>query len=185
MSFNFKQFHTDAAKTIEHYRQSAGMLKTGRASAEMLDTVMVEAYGTRMRLVEVASISVPDASLIVVTPWDKSLVKAIEIAISTTHDLELHPVVDGQIIRIPVAALTEDRRKEMVKLLHKREEESKVMLRAVRTSTKKDIESEEGSEGVSEDNIHADIENLEVELKKYMDQIEAITAQKEKELMTI
>ncbi len=185
MSFNFKDFHTDAAKTVEHFRQTVGMLRTGRASADMLDTVMVEAYGTRMRLVEVASISVPDATLIVITPWDKSLIKAIETAIATTHDLELNPVVDGQIIRIPVATLTEERRKEMVKLLHKRAEESKVMMRSVRTTTKKEIESAEGNEGVSEDNIRADVENLEVELKKYMDQIDAITTQKEKELMTI
>lgn len=185
MSFNFRDFHTDAAKAVEHFKQTVGMLRTGRVSAGMLDTVMVEAYGTRMRLVEVASISVPDATLIVITPWDKSLIKAIETAIATTHDLELNPVVDGQIIRIPVAALTEERRKEMVKLLHKRSEESKVMMRSVRTTTKKEIEAAEGSEGVSEDNIRADVEKLEVELKKYMDQIDAITAQKEKELMTI
>ncbi len=185
MSFEFRTFHAEATKAMEHFRQSVGLLRTGRASADMLDTVMVEAYGSRMRLVEVASISVPDATLIVVTPWDKSLLKAVETAIATSHDLELNPVVDGQIIRIPVAPLTEERRKEMVKLLHKRAEESRVLLRSVRTSTKKEIEAREGGDGVSEDDIRADVDQLEVEVKKYMDQLDVIVAQKEKELMTI
>ncbi len=185
MSFDFSTFEADARKAVEHFRQNIGLLRTGRASAEMLDTVYVEAYGSRMRLVEVASVSVPDASLIVVTPWDKSLMKAVESAITATHDLNLNPIVDGQIIRIPVASLTEERRKEMVKLLHKRAEESKVMVRSVRTATKKDIEERAGDDGVSEDDVHADIEKLEVALKKHMDAIDEIVARKEKELMTI
>lgn len=183
MSFDFSQFHAKSQKAIEHLKQEMGTLRTGRASVDLLDPVMVEAYGTRMRLVEVASVTAPDPTLLVISPWDKSLVSAVEKGIAAAN-LELNPVVDGQIIRIAIPSLTEERRKEMVKLLQRRAEEGKVMLRSVRTDTKKEVEAQEGEDGISEDDIAADLDELEKLHKQYMDQTDSMTKTKEKELLT-
>ena len=110
---------TTLTKAFEHVQQEVRTLRTGRASADILDPVRVEAYGSSMRLVEVASVTAPDATLLVVSPWDKSLVGAVEKAIASAG-LNLNPVVEGQIIRIAVPPLTQERRQEMVKLLHQK-----------------------------------------------------------------
>ena len=109
MSYDFSDFTARSQKALDHSTQDIASLRTGRATAQMLDPVMVEAYGTHMRLVEVASVQAPDPSLLVVTPWDKSLLEAVEKGISKA-DLNLNPVVDGDLIRIAVAALTEENR---------------------------------------------------------------------------
>lgn len=184
MSFDFTQFREKSQKAIDHIKQEVGALRTGRASVDMLDSIQVEAYGTRMKLVEVGSVSAPDPTLLVISPWDKGLLEAIERAIAISN-LELNPVVDGQIVRIPIAPLTEERRKEMVKILMRRLEEGRVMLRGIRTEIKKEIEDQEGADGVSEDDIAADLDSLEKNHKQFMDMIDQIGKHKEKELLTI
>lgn len=183
MSFDFSEFHTKSKKALEHMQHEIGTLRTGRASVDMLDSVMVEAYGTRMKLVEVASVSAPDPTLLMISPWDKGLIGAIERAISVAN-LDLNAVVDGQIIRIPVASLTEERRKEMVKHLQRRAEEGKVMLRNIRSEIKREVEDQEGKNSVSEDDIAADLDELEKLHKNYLDTVEELTQKKEKELMS-
>lgn len=183
MSFNFSEFQAKSQKAVEHFKQEISSLRTGRASADMLDSVTAEAYGTRMRLVELASVSATDPTMIVVSPWDKGLLESIERGISGSG-LDLNPVVDGQIIRIKIAPLTEERRKEMVKNLMRRLEEGKVMMRAIRTEIKKEIEEQEGESGISEDNVAADLDELEKIHKHYMELIEQIGKAKEKELLT-
>lgn len=184
MSFDFSQFTDKSQKAIEHLKQEVSALRTGRASVDMLDSITVEAYGTRMKLVEVGSVSAPDPTLLVISPWDRGLLEAIERAIATSH-LEVNPVVDGQIVRIPIAPLTEERRKEMVKTLMRRLEEGKVMLRGIRTEFKKEIEELEGDSGVSEDDIAAELDELEKNHKVFMDLVDQIGKAKEKELLTI
>lgn len=184
MSYSFSEFDQKVEKALEHIRREIGMLRTGRASADILDTVMVEAYGQHMKLVEVASISVPDATLIKISPWDKSLVGAIEKAIASS-DLQLNGVVDGDIVRIAIAPLTEEKRKEMVKELHKRIEDGKAMLREVRTKSKQEIEAMEGQGSVSEDDVAADLDELEKKHKSATDKLDSMAEAKEKELMTI
>ncbi len=184
MSYQFSQFTQRADKTLEFIRNDVAQLRTGRASAQMLDIVSVEAYGTRMKVNELANISVPDPGMLVVTPWDKSLLPTIEKAVASSG-LNLHPVVDGTIIRIVVPPLTEERRKELVKLLHQKIEAGRVMMRSVRTDAKKEIEDQEGQAGVSEDMIKADLETLEKKVKEYMEKIDALSTDKEKELMTV
>ncbi len=159
-------------------------LRTGRASTQMLDSVSVEAYGARMRLIEVASVQAPDPTLLVISPWDKSLLSAIEKGI-TSADLNLSPVVDGDIIRIAIQPLTEDKRKEMVKSLAKKIEAGKVMVRTVRTDAKKVIEDLEGTDDVSEDDIKSHLAELEEITKGFITKLETMEAQKEKELMTV
>ncbi len=184
MAYDFQLFTQKADKTVTHIREDISTLRTGRASAQLLDVVDVEAYGTRMKVNELANISVPDPTLVVVSPWDKSILSALEKAISISP-LNLHPVVDGSIIRIAVPALTEERRKDMVKLLHQKIEAGRVMLRNVRQDSRKEIEKMKDDAGVSEDDIKADLEQLDVEVKKYMDLIEHLDQEKEKELMKV
>ncbi len=184
MSFDFSTFTADSQKALDHIKQEVGMLRTGRASVDMLDSVTVEAYGGRMKLNEVASLSAPDPTLLVISPWDKSLLEAIERGVSISG-LDLNPVVDGQIVRIAVAPLTEERRKDMVKLLMRRLEDGRVLLRGIRSETKKEIEDQEGQSGISEDSIAADLDELEKKHKQFMDLIDQIGKVKEKELLTI
>ncbi|MBU1033751.1 ribosome recycling factor [Patescibacteria group bacterium] len=171
-------------KTLNHAQDGFATLRTGRASAQLLDSVFVEAYGSRMALHEVASISAPDTQLLVVKPWDKNLFPAIEKAIQQAQ-LNLNPIIDGDIIRIAVPSLTQERRQEMVKILSQKEEEAKVMLRSVRAEIRKDIEKQEGEAGVSEDDIKSEVIELDETVKEYITNLEEISKQKEKELLNI
>ncbi|CAN5278203.1 ribosome recycling factor [soil metagenome] len=184
MAYDFLVFTPNADKTLAHIRDDINTLRTGRASAQLLDIVDVEAYGTRMKVNELANVSVPDPTLIVISPWDKSILGTLEKAIATSP-LNLHPVVDGQIIRISVPALTEERRKEMVKFLKQKIESGRVMMRNVRSEARKEIESLKDESGVSEDDIKADLEQLDIEVKKYMDLIEKLEEDKAKDLMKV
>jgi ribosome recycling factor len=119
-----------------------------------------------------------------VSPWDRGLLASIEKAIASSG-LNLSPVVDGAIIRIVVPALTAERRQEMVKLLHQRIEEGKVMLRNIRMAAKKDIDEQKGEAGISEDTIAADLKQLEDAFQAVMKQVDTLAADKEKELTTL
>lgn len=184
MSFDFTQFHQHAQKALEHLNHEVSQLRTGKANAQLLDSVMVEAYGTRMKINEVAAVSAPDPNLIVVSPWDKNLLAAVERAINTAS-LNLNPVVDGQIIRIVVPSLTEERRKEMVKMLHQKLESGRIMLRTIRTDTKKDIDKQKGQPGISEDVIEADLAQLDTFLKELLAKIDDLGQRKEQDLLMI
>lgn len=184
MSFDFSLFKTNTQKVLDHVTQEIGTLRTGRASAQLLDPVSVEAYGTRMKISEVATISVPDANMILIAPWDKGLLSALERAINEAN-LNINPVVDGQTIRVVIPPLTQERREQMVKLLHQKVEGAKAMLRSVRTDTKKEVEKQKGQPGVSEDMIEADLASLEDQFKVIEEKLEAMAKHKQADLMTI
>lgn len=171
-------------KALEHFKSDLATLRTGKATAQLLDPVRVEAYGSMMKLVEVARVSVPDATLLVVTPYDSSLLSNIEKAIASAG-LNLQPVVDKDLIRISVPPLTQERRKEMVTLVDRKTEEARVMIRNIRSDAKKDIENQKGSDGVSEDDIKSEIAELESTIQKHLDQLEVMAQEKQQELMTI
>ncbi len=184
MSFDFMSFKSKLDKAYDFVVNDVASLRTGRATAQILDPVVVEAYGSRMRIVEVASVQAPDPTMLVVSPWDRSLLSNIEKAIASA-ELNLNPVVDGDIIRIKIAALTEETRLEMVKVLNKKIENGRVMLRNLRSDTKRDIEKQKGADGVSEDDIELEIKELDNVLKEYMEKLDELFAKKEKELLTI
>ena len=138
MAYSFTSVTEKLDKAIEHIRRDISTLRTGRASVQMLDPVIVEAYGSKMRINELASVQAPDPTLLVISPWDKSLLEPIAKGISTA-ELNLNPVVDGDIIRIAVASLTEETRKEMVKSLAKKIEAGRVMIRTIRNDAKKKL----------------------------------------------
>lgn len=182
--FSFADFDQKVDKAKTHLRQDLSTLRTGRATTQLLDPVVVEAYGTQLKIHEVANISAPDAHMLIVSPWDKSLMANVEKAIGSAG-LNLSPVVDGQVIRIVVPALTEERRKELVKVLHQKIEAGRVMLRTIRTDTKKDIEQMKSESGVSEDQIKTWIEQLETKTKAVLSELDTWASEKEAELMTI
>ncbi len=184
MPYNFSDFDQKFDKIFSFFLDDISTLRTGKASVQMLDPVQVEAYGSKMKINEVGNVSAPDPSLLVITPWDKSLLEAIEKAVSTSG-LNLHPVVDGEIIRIAIPPLTEERRKEMVKLLHQKAEQGKVMIRTLRSDVKKEIENQEDQDGISEDDIKRDLDELEKKIKNSLEKIEKVIADKEKELLTV
>lgn len=182
--YNFSQLNEKFDKAIDHIQKDLGSLRTGKASPQLLDPVMVDAYGAKMKVSELANVSAPDANMILVSPWDKTVLEAIEKAIASAP-LNVNPVVDGDIIRIVIPALTEERRKEMVKILSQKIEAGKVMLRNIRVDAKKEIEALEGEDGISEDDIKADLDELEKVLKNYTAKLEEIGKKKEADLMSI
>jgi ribosome recycling factor len=184
MAFDFLPVEQRMQKALDHVVRDIASLRTGKATSQILDPVMVEAYGTKMKIVEVASIQVQDPTLLVVTPWDKSLLVSVEKAIASSN-LNLNPVVDGDIIRIQIAPLTEEKRKEMVKVLHSKIENGKVMLRTIRGDARKEIMALEGVGGVSEDDIESDNLELEELLKTYIEKMDEVLGKKEKDLLTI
>ena len=137
-----------------------------------------------MAINELANVSAPDANLLVIDPWDKNIIDEIEKAINKAA-LNLSPVVDKGIIRIVIPPLTEERRMEMVKQLHQKAESAKVMMRAARIDAKNEIVDQEGEAGVSEDDIHQEIEELNKSMADYEKKLELMIAEKEKELMSI
>lgn len=182
--FNFNQFTQLANKTLENIKTEVASLRTGGATPQLLDSVKVEAYGGTMRVTEVAAITISDPTLLVVSPWDTSLLGAIEKGIQQAN-LNLNPVVDGKILRISVPPLTTETRQELIKTLHQKLEDGKVMIRTLRGETKKEIEAQKGGAGISEDNIEADLEKLENEVKKIVIQIDDLGKNKEAQLLKI
>ena len=152
MPYNFDNFTQKANKSLEHFEQELKKLRTGRAHAQLLDDVKVAAYGTTLGVQELAIISVPDANLLVIKPYDKNQLETIEKAIATSH-LNISPIVGGDTIKIVIPQLTEERRQEMVKLLNQKLEQARVILRGIRTDAKKEIEAQARKVGISEDDI--------------------------------
>lgn len=169
---------------IASLQKDLANLRTGRATPSVLEHIQVEAYGSTMPLQQVATITAPEPRMLVVQPWDQQTIKEVEKAIRQS-DLGLNPAVDGALIRVPFPALTEDKRKELVKLMHTKLEESKVKLRHLRENILKDWKTKKTAGELSED----DFFRLEKELQELIDrnnqQIEDLGATKEQEMMTI
>ncbi len=184
MSIHSSTYQARFDASVDHFQQDLTSVRTGRASSQMLDSVTVDAYGSKMKIPELASVTVPDPTLIVISPWDKSLLGAIEKGINQAS-LNLNPVIDSQVIRLPVPPLTQERRQEMVKVLQQKAESARVMARTVRTEVKKEIEKQKGEPGISEDDIESELKELDEVTKKTIETIDTMATGKEKELMTL
>ncbi len=168
-------------KAVENTKRELSTIRTGKATTSLLDTVRVEAYGQHLPLSQVASVAAPEPRLLTVQPWDKALITPIEKALRVA-EMGLNPAHDGTIIRIPLPALTEERRKELVKVVHKLAEEGKVAVRHARTDA---ISKAKKAEHVSEDDRrHAekDVQKLHDEAIK---QIDGLVKAKEVEIMEV
>ena len=159
-------------------------IRTGRASVTLLDRINVESYGQRMPLKQVATISVPDARSVVIQPWDKSIIKDVERAIYQSG-LGLTPTNDGNIIRINIPALTEERRQELVKLVRKLAEEGKIAVRRVRGDANKAVKSAQKDGEISEDDAQRLMEKVQELTDKYVERVDTLLGAKEEEVLEI
>ncbi|XP_039146301.1 ribosome-recycling factor, chloroplastic isoform X1 [Dioscorea cayenensis subsp. rotundata] len=171
-------------KTIEAVRASFNAVRTGRANPSMLDRIEVEYYGSPVNLKSIAQINTPDASSLLVQPYDKSSLKAIEKAI-VNSDVGLTPNNDGEVIRLSIPQLTAERRKELSKIVAKQAEEGKVAIRNIRRDAIKAYEKLEKEKKLSEDNVKDLSSDLQKVTDEYMKKMESIQKQKEKELLTV
>ena len=171
-------------KSLEVVRDDLATIRAGRAKPALIEGVKVEAYGGVMELRELATITAPSADLLVVAPWDKSLVGVINKGIQAAN-LGLNPIVEGDQLKVPVPTLTEERRKELVKLVAQKVESGRVIIRQIRNEIKADIEELEGESGVSEDDVQRWLEEMQKMVDEYIGKVEELGKEKEKELMTI
>lgn len=181
---NLDTFRPQFNKVLEHLKQALGSLRTGRANAAILDSVQVEAYGQRMPLKGVASVSVADARTLLVEPWDKNFVKEVEKAI-TEAKLGLNPINEGQMIRLPLPVLTEETRKDLVKILNQKLEQERIALRQLRDSVREKIMAAEKNKEIGEDQRFRLQQKLDEMAKDYNERIKAAGQEKEKEIMTV
>ncbi|PYX91745.1 MAG: ribosome recycling factor [Acidobacteria bacterium] len=180
----YTQLKTRMEKAVEDFRREMAAVRTGRATVNMLDTVKVDYYGSQMPVNQIAQVHAADAQLITVTPFDPSSMAEIEKAIRSA-DLGLNPMNDGKIIRIPVPPLTEERRKEMVKHLHKILEDHRTAIRNIRRDGNDQIKKALKDKKISEDDERRSLEEIQKLTDDEIKKMEEMSKGKEKEVMEI
>lgn len=171
-------------KAVEDFRKELSGVRTGRANVSLLDHIRVDYHGTPMPVNQLGTLNVPDATMIVIAPWDPSAVPLIDKAIRTS-DLGLNPASDGKVLRVPIPALTEDRRKDLVKHIHRVLENHRTAVRNIRRDIKEAVEKLEKEKKISEDEKKRTLDELEKLTHSETKKIEDLSAAKEKEVMEI
>ncbi len=171
-------------KTIDAVRREFNTVRTGKATPALLDTVRVEAYGSQVPLNQVANVGAPEAHLLVIQPYDPNITGQVANAIRTA-DLGLNPSVDGNILRVPIPPLTEERRKEYVKLLHKMAEDGRIAVRHVRQETKNQLLQMQRDGEISEDLYHRWLDELQKITDEHIARIDELLSKKEAEVMEV
>jgi ribosome recycling factor len=171
-------------KTLEVVQNEFASVRTGKASTSLVENIQVEAYSTHMRLKEVAGISTPEPRLIVVQPWDASLVQAIDKAIQKS-ELGINPVVDGKIIRIPIPQLDQERRKELDKVVKKLAEDGRVAIRNERRHGIDQAKKLQKEGKITEDDLKHAEKEVQNKTDEYIKEIDAVLAHKEKEILAV
>lgn len=175
---------TKMQKTIEVLRVDFASVRAGRASVSLLDKVMVEYYGTPTPVNQVASVTVPEPRMIVIQPWEKNLLKDIERAIMKS-DLGLNPNSDGSVIRLNLPQLTEERRKELVKTVHKKAEDARVSIRNLRREANDSVKKAEKAKEITEDEAKKANDDIQKMTDKFIKEVDTVMEHKEKEVMEI
>ncbi len=171
-------------KTMEHFHHELSSVRTGRANPALLGTVMVDSYGSKVPIQQVANITVSDAKTLTISPWDKGQIQEIEKGIMAAN-LGFTPSNDGNVVRINLPPLTEDRRKEMVKLVGQIAENAKIGIRQVREDILKAVKREESEGSATKDDVASAQKKVQEVIDDYNKQIKEIAEEKEKELMTV
>lgn len=179
-----KEAEKKMKRTIEIYKEELMGIRAGRANPALLDKINVESYGVMTPLNQVSSISAPEPRLLVIQPWDPNIIPEIEKAILKS-DLGLNPSNDGKIIRLPIPQLTEERRKELAKIVGKNAEEAKVAIRNTRREANDKIKKMEKNKEISEDEQRLAEEEVQNITDKYIREIDELTEKKEEELMEL
>jgi ribosome recycling factor len=179
-----EECHDKMAKAITHLKDEFGAVRTGRASSSLVEKLKVDYYGTDVPLQQLAGFAVPEPRVLVITPYDKGAIKGIEKAIQAS-DLGITPNNDGQIIRLVFPQLTEDRRKDLVKIVKHRAEEAKVAVRNVRRQARHDLEALEKDGDLSRDELERAEKELEGHTHKVVAEIDELLHHKEQELLEV
>jgi ribosome recycling factor len=169
-------------KAVEDFRKDLASVRTGRANVSLLDAIRVDYHGTPMPINQLGTMSVPDPTVIVISPWDQSAVAMIDKAIRTA-DLGLNPTNDGKVLRVPIPSLTEERRKDLVKHIHKVLENHRTAVRNIRRDIKEAVEKLEKDKKISEDEKKRTLDELEKVTHQETKKIEDLSAAKEKEVL--
>ena len=178
------QARTRMEKAVEDFRKELASVRTGRANVTLLDHIRVDYHGSQMPVNQLGSLSVPEPTTIVISPWDPGAVPMIDKAIRTS-DLGLNPTNDGKVVRVPIPPLTEDRRKDIVKHLHKILENHRTAVRNIRRDIKEAIEKLEKEKKISEDERKRSVEELEKLTHSETKKIEDLCAVKEREILEV
>lgn len=171
-------------KAVEHLRQELASVRTGKATTALLDPVKVDYYGSHVPLNQVAGVSAPEARLLIVHPWEKAMVSVVEKAIQKA-DLGLNPSSDGTVIRIPIPPLTEERRRDLVKVVKKMVEEGRVSIRNLRRDGNEEIKKLEKDGKISEDTARKSQNDIQKLTDKYIQLMEELLTKKEAEIMEV
>lgn len=182
---DIKQHEDKLKQAIEHFKEDIKKVRTGRAHASMLDSVTVTAYGTPMPLNQVANVTAPEAQLLQVTPFDPNNIQAIASAIRDNPTLGLNPSDDGRVVRVPIPALTEERRREYTKVLGGKVEDCMVRLRAVRHDAMDAISKAKKDKEIGEDDAKRLEKQIEDAMAKAKTEVDAAAKAKEAEIMTV
>ncbi|MBI2877869.1 MAG: ribosome recycling factor [Candidatus Tectomicrobia bacterium] len=180
----YKDMEKKMTATMEALKKQLNTVRTGRASLSILDGVIVDYHGTPTPLNHLATLAVPDSRLITIQPWDSSAVGEIERAIRKS-DLGLNPTSDGKMLKIPIPILTEERRKELTKVVKKMGEECKVAIRNIRREKNDELKAAEKSKGVSEDDVHRAQEKIQKLTDKSISLVEELIEKKSKEVLEV
>ncbi len=182
--FNEKNYSVKMDKSIQSFKKDISTLRTGRANTNMLDTIKVDVYGQLMPIEQLATISVPEARLISIQVWDKTNTQIIESAIQKS-ELGINPQIDGQVIRLRIPDLTEERRKELIKVLKNMAEKGKISVRNVRREANEDLKKKLKDKVISEDQSQNFEKNIQKLTDKNIENIEKLLNDKEKEISQI
>ena len=179
-----KKLQAQMDKTIEALKYEFSTIRAGRANAQMLDKIRVDYYGTPTPLQQVGNVSVPEARMICIQPWDASILKDIEHAINMS-DVGINPTNDGKVIRLVFPELTEDRRKELVKDVKKKGENAKVAIRNIRRDAIDAIKKKGKEDGISEDEVKGYQDDVQKKTDEYIKKIDVAIEEKSNEIMTV
>jgi ribosome recycling factor len=179
-----KEVEVKMEKTLSSFKADLNKVRTGRASLALFDDIRVDYYGTPTPLNQMATLAVPEPRLITIQPWDTSIIGEIEKAILKS-ELGVTPASDGKIIRITIPRLTEERRKELVKVVKKMAEGAKVSVRNIRREANEELKVLEKDKKISQDQLHQWMEKVQVSTDKYIKKVDEVLAAKEKEILEI
>ena len=183
--FDTDQYELKMDAVLEHFQNELAKIRTGRAHPGMLDSVRVEAYGSLMPLNQVANVTAPEAQLLQITPFDPSTLQKIAAAIREDQSLGFNPSDDGRVIRVPVPALTEERRKQLVKQAGEKVEEARIAMRGVRQDGIKDAKRQKDAKELSEDDVKAVEKEFDRLMQEFQGKIDEAFKAKEKDILTI
>lgn len=183
--FDLKSFEQKCSQAVIHFEDELKKVRTGRAHPSMLDGIRIEVYGSEMPLNQVANVTAAEAQMLQITPYDPSNIQAIASAIRNDQSLGLNPSDDGRVVRVPIPALTEERRSGLVKQASEKVEEAKITLRNIRQDTLKDAKKAKDDKTLSEDDLKRVEKSVDSEIHNFNSKIDSIFSAKEKEIMTI